>query len=394
VNAELTGLLEVPLCDLGEIDTRLDGIYCPREELGAEKVGITEQFLGDAENYSTRYANSAHFRGLFEQAFAAAGIVPQQGLTILDIGTGAGTNSVHPCLVLFEGCRIVATDLSPDLLRILRQDIVSNHLEDRVICVCTDAMNNFFRPSSFDIVVGAAILHHLLDPGRALAAAYRALKPGGIAIFFEPFEGVALLRLAFDLILQRAASDSLPLDPAAAKLLAALSLDYSVRAGSDKSAPHFRYMDDKWLFTRDWLERASREAGFGAMTIVPHSSHATLFRDYVTVLLKLGASLRPENLPDWAWEIIASFDRGLSPEMKRDLLLEGTIVLHKGTSVTEIALRDATARIQAIEASTIWRLSGAIRTSLAARPRLRRALKAVLRPAWRAARTVLGRDGV
>jgi SAM-dependent methyltransferase len=332
IAAGLTGLFEVPLRDLGETDARLRGIICPAPEMGAERVGITSQFLDDAETYHARYSNSAHFSRLFEQAFAAAGIAPEGGLTVLDIGTGSGTNTIQPCLTLFDGCRIVATDLSPDLLRILRHYVAEQGLEDRVVCVCTDAMNNFFRPASFDIVVGAAILHHLLDPGRALAAAFRALRPGGTAFFFEPFEGLGVLRVAFDLILERAAREALSLDPAAAKLLAAMCLDYATRAGSDKSAPHFRYMDDKWLFTRDWLQTASRQAGFTDMTIVPHASHATLFRDYTTGLLRLGAGLTAEALPDWAWDTIGRFDQGFSPEMKRDLLLEGTIVLRKATA--------------------------------------------------------------
>ncbi len=327
----VTDLFDVPLRDLGEIDPRLDGILCPAPEIGAENVGITEQFLGNAETYHARYSNSAHFSRLFEQAFTAADIAARPDMTILDIGTGSGTNTILPCLTLFEGCRIVATDLSPDLLRILRHYVVGQAMEERVVCVCTDAMNNFFKPASFDVVVGAAILHHLIDPVRALAAAHRALKPGGIAFFFEPFEGLAALRIAFDLILERAARESLPLAPVAAKLLGAMSLDSATRAGSDKSAPHFRHMDDKWLFTRDWLERASRTAGFSAVTIVPHASHGTLFRDYTKVLLRLGASLAPETLPVWAWDTIDLFDRGFSPEMKRDLLLEGTIVLRRGT---------------------------------------------------------------
>jgi hypothetical protein len=42
----------VPLRDLGEFDERLAGILCPEPELGAEKVGITDQFLAEAETYS------------------------------------------------------------------------------------------------------------------------------------------------------------------------------------------------------------------------------------------------------------------------------------------------------------------------------------------------------
>jgi FkbM family methyltransferase len=63
------------------------------------------------------------------------------------------------------------------------------------------------------------------------------------------------------------------------------------------------------------------------------------------------------------------------------------------TEVAEAALRNSTerqrvaeARAAEIEASTTWRASGVIRTSLGAHPGLRRALKAVLRPIGRARR--------
>jgi ubiquinone/menaquinone biosynthesis C-methylase UbiE len=329
IRSVLDDAFRVPLRDLGEFDAKLAGILCPEPEIGAEKVGITDQFLADAETYHARYSNASHFNHLFKQALAETGILPRPGSTLLDLGSGSGTNTILPCLTLFAECRIVATDLSPDLLRILRHYVVAERLEERVVCVCTDAMRNFFRPQSFDVVVGAAILHHLIDPSEALATAYRALRPGGIGFFFEPFEGLSVLRIAYDLVLDRADRESLPIKPEARQVLEAMRLDWATRAGSDKSAPHFRNMDDKWLFTRSWLSRAARLAGFAEPVIVPHAAHETLFQDYTTITLRLAAGLETESLPDWAWDMIARFDRGFSEEMKRDVLLEGTIVLHK-----------------------------------------------------------------
>jgi ubiquinone/menaquinone biosynthesis C-methylase UbiE len=328
----LDAAFQVPLRDLGEVDQHLAGIFCPEPEIGAEKIGITRQFLADAETYHTRYSNSRHFNQLFRDAFTEAGIVPQPGSTLLDIGTGSGTNTVHPCLDLFKNCRIVATDLSPDLLRILRHHIVLEGLEERVACVCTDAMRNFFRAESFDVVVGAAILHHLLDPIQALEAAYRALRPGGFAVFFEPFEGLSTLRIAFEIVLERLDREGLQIRPEARRVLEAMRLDWATRAGSDKSAPWFRHMDDKWMFTRSWLSRAAKQVGFTEPVIVPHAAHDRLFQDYTAVTLRLAAGLEVDSLPDWAWDIIARFDEGYSTDMKRDVFLEGTIVLRKPLS--------------------------------------------------------------
>lgn len=326
----LIDVFDVPLINLGKVDPQFDGVYMPQPEVGLEKVGITEQFLGNAESYNALYANSTHFMRLFEEGFAAAGLVPPAEVDILDIGTGSGVNTIPPCLALFPGCRIIATDLSPNLLAMLQRYLNGERLNDRVACVCTDSMNNFFRPACFDVVVGAAILHHLLDPRRALAMAYRALRPGGVAIFFEPFEGLAIIRVAFDLILDASAVSVPPLDPSVGHLLRAISLDLATRAGSDKTAVHFQYMDDKWLFSKDWITKAAQDSGFSDLVIVAHAHHEELFQDYVQQLLKFGAGFGTDALPAWAWSIIKVFDRGFSNDIKRELLLEGTIVLRKG----------------------------------------------------------------
>lgn len=79
-----------------------------------------------------------------------------------------------------------------------------------------------------------------------------------------------------------------------------MSRDYATRAGSDKSAERFRYMDDKWLLTRDYLGRASPKVGFVRLTIVRRATSPTLFHDYVAGLLRLGAGPEPDSLPEWA----------------------------------------------------------------------------------------------
>jgi ubiquinone/menaquinone biosynthesis C-methylase UbiE len=314
----------VDLVDLGESNPAYRGIYVPKPEVGRQRVGITAQFLENAEDYHKAYANYGHFSELFRRAFAALGL--HEAHRILDIGTGSGVNTIGPLLAQMPGCAIVATDLSPDLLRMLRKYLTAESLEERVACVCTDALRDYFRPGSFNLVVGAAILHHLLDPVLALKSAYRALEPGGVAVWFEPFEpGTALLRLAYTLILRR----SNELAPKTCSILRALALDTETRIGTDKSAPHFLHMDDKWLFTRSYVEAAAREAGFASVQILPHAVSSTLYRDIAAIQLRLAAGLPPDALPTWAWEVLDEVDRSFSDDAKREILHEGTILLKK-----------------------------------------------------------------
>ncbi len=322
-------LLTCDVVDLGATDPRLEGIFAPESEKNAERIGITDQFLENAEKYSATYSSTPHFRRLFDEAFRTIGYSPHRDAALLDIGCGSGANSVVPCLELFPDCRIVASDLSPDLLRLLRGYLKAKRVEDRVACFCADAMHDYFHPEAFDAVVGAAILHHIIDPVETLQAASRALHPGGIAIFFEPFEGMALLRIAFTFILEQSAREQESLAPNVADFLKMMIVDIEVRTGTDKSHERYKHIDDKWLFTRTYIERAAAFANFSSVRIVPHAHHAHSIQEYVVVLLRLGIDAEAGALPRWAWETIEKFDDAFSTDMKADLSFEATVVFQK-----------------------------------------------------------------
>ena len=185
----------MPLVDLVVEDARYTGIWTPAPELGAEKIGISEQFLANAEIYHHRYSHANYLVDLLDKAFRSTSIAALHSPTVLDIGTGSGKNSLLPVLHLYPDARFVATDLSPDLLAILQRYSLAQSLSGRIACVCADAMKNYFAPASFDVVTGIAILHHLLDPSLAIKAAFDALKEHGVAVFYEPFEGFGLITM-------------------------------------------------------------------------------------------------------------------------------------------------------------------------------------------------------
>ena len=333
----------------------MEGIYIPEPEIGKAPIGLTGQFLEDAETYHQKYTNTPYFKLLISDAMKRIGF-HAKGPTILDIGSGSG-NSVFPCLELFPESRIIATDLSPDLLRIL---VVHVNREvssvGRVIPVCMDVTCDYYARHVFDLVLGAAILHHLIDPGAAIAAVSPALKPGGYAVFFEPFEnGNSILRIAYSEILARAGQsdrhaptkpptwlerlrgrvpptgssvDGLPGDVCG--LLRLMVEDLSRRSGSDKSAPLFQQIDDKWLFTRSYIEERARAAGFDQVLIYPIHDVERPFSRQTEVNLSLALGASPDRLPAWAWEILDYYDHVFSMELKRDLFIEACIILRKG----------------------------------------------------------------
>ena len=176
---------------------------------------------------------------------------------------------------------------------------------------------------SVDLVSGIGCLQEMDDPDQVLAAAARALRPGGYGVFLAPFDGHGLLRLAYERIVAEAAlhpDDPLDLDVATA--LATLAGDIAKRTLPDPRDPAFAQMQPKWLFARESLESAARSLGFRDVAFVPHHDVALL--QVRTVTGRVGA-----DLPGWAGAVLDGFDQALRPPVKRLLMLEGTIVLRR-----------------------------------------------------------------
>jgi SAM-dependent methyltransferase len=291
---------------------------------------VTDQFTANAEEYHRRYAASDHFERLFRQGIEASGAQVAEAPLVLDLGSGSGVNSVAPCLRLFAGARLVATDLSGELLAMLAGYACDTGVAGQVTCVRMDAMSEAVTPGAFDLVTGASILHHLSDPAQGLAAAGRALKPGGHAIFFEPFHGWAIMRLAFQWILAEADLRGEALDPAVETILKATIVDVAARSDPDPAAPGFAALDDKWLFSRAGLEASARAAGFAEVRFKPHGGKPTIYREMAAVQLRLGSGRDDLVLPTWAEDILASFDAALTRDAKLEMMMEGTVILAKG----------------------------------------------------------------
>ena len=296
----------------------------------ASTAVISDQFKANAGDYHQRYAASDHFEKLFRQGLAETAIRVADRPLVLDLGSGSGVNSIVPCMRLFPGARSVATDLSGELLAMLAAYLQDAGRADEVVCVQMDAMSNHVTTGAFDLVTGASILHHLERPQDGLAAAARALKPGGHAIFFEPFDGWGIMRLAFERILSEAGLRGEALDPDVAGTLRNSVIDTTARTNPDPGSDVFRALDDKWLFSRERMTAMAMEAGFTEARIVPHNCGPNLYQLIGPIQLRLATGRSDLALPPWAMEILKSFDEALPPPVKRAAMLEGTVVLTKG----------------------------------------------------------------
>ena len=109
------------------------------------------------------------------------------GKRVLDYGCGHGMAAV---VLARRGAQVAAFDLSTDYLAEARLRAAANSVTINFVAV--DAHDLPFADASFDAIWGNAILHHL-DLAIAGREIYRILRPGGVAVFCEPWGGNPLL---------------------------------------------------------------------------------------------------------------------------------------------------------------------------------------------------------
>jgi len=327
---ELNRYFSAPLADLGSTDPKYAGVLCPEPELNLPKIGVTETLLSGAEDYFKKFENFSYIFGLLKGELDALGVEPR-GIAI-DFGSGFG-NTVIPLLENYRDLSIVATDISPDLLAILLREATKRGIADRCACVALDAQRDYFAEGVADIVFGGAVLHHLAEPDALLKTVVRILKPGGHAIFFEPFEnGHSVLRLAYEEILQRAKAEQAT--GPGFDFLAGLAKDIAVRSHR-RAYPGFSEawfnLDDKWLFTNSYFDRMRQLTGASDLHIRPFNNRLQPFTKHTRNSLVNYAGLTvPDSLPDWAWEVLRRFDEdAFSTDMRNDLVIEGAVVITK-----------------------------------------------------------------
>ena len=313
-------LFAMDMIDLGELDVAYSGILAPARSKPA--VGVSSQFLEQAHLYHESYFDTALWKNYLKEALQIAG--NPEPRTILDIGSGSG-NSILPLAEIFPDAHIIATDVSPQLLRILRDFLNQRRDASRFTLACIDATSACYENGIADLVVGAAILHHVYEPEPVLASARKALASGGWAMFFEPLEGGSfLLTTCYERIIAEATPEER--DTPAMKLATNMANAHRARS-SPRSDPIFEKMDDKWLFTRTEMEQIQLSQGWKNLFLLPLNDSETILRTQAETNLRLGAKLPPSAMPDWAWSIIDSMDTLMSQNLRRELATEAAIIM-------------------------------------------------------------------
>ncbi len=303
-----------------------DGVYIDSQW---DPVGVSEQFIEDADTYHQRYFARVDFRELIDRCLSMVKIDRSQALQVLDIGSGGGSSVFALCEVL-PSARVIATDLSPQLLKLLSDFAATRgELKGRITTCCFDLQVPFFKRDCFDLVVGTAILHHLADPAKALRNVVAALKPGRSLVLVEPLEaGSLMLTILFEkvlLALKKLGQE----EGAMAELMRAMRLDIQARLGVPVLKPWTAALDDKWVFDEPYLQSLAVELGLSSIEI--HPSHTNLERVFETCFRSLLSESGNAGLeiPASVLEVIQAFDQGISPLLKQQLSPTGILVFRK-----------------------------------------------------------------
>lgn len=153
-----------------------------------EEMRELEQLFWDREAKGSKYIDELSTRDIPEIVEKdillkklTISLADTRGKEILDCGCGMGNLSVY---LAMKGAYVKGFDISSEILKVARTNVEKNGISGKCNFLCSSFEALPYRDVSFDLAVGAYILHHV-DVERAVKELHRVLKPGGRAVFIE-----------------------------------------------------------------------------------------------------------------------------------------------------------------------------------------------------------------
>ncbi|MDQ3003527.1 MAG: methyltransferase domain-containing protein [Fibrobacterota bacterium] len=155
------------------------------------------RFTGDAAQNYDQYLGPFLFEPYAKEI--AARIDPNNSHSVLEIASGTGRVTRHIRQRLHPQSRLVATDISTDMLAVARARLAGEAIEFQK----ADALELPFPDETFEYVVCQFGIMFFPDRQKGFNEAFRVLKPGGSFIFntWESTETIAYFKLLFHEIL-------------------------------------------------------------------------------------------------------------------------------------------------------------------------------------------------
>ena len=139
------------------------------------------------EKYESSISNPGDFHGQGDsiRKELAARIYPQDGLKVLDIGTGFGSNVGFLSNIIQNTGKIWTLDPSDEVLKEAEKTLREKGLGYNVTFVKGTTEKLPFEDGFFDVVVSVVVLHHLQGLEGGIKEMLRVLKKGGRLVLVD-----------------------------------------------------------------------------------------------------------------------------------------------------------------------------------------------------------------
>jgi arsenite methyltransferase len=102
----------------------------------------------------------------------------EPGERVLDLGSGAGTDSLVAAQMVGEGGRVTGIDMTPEMLAKSRAAAIEMGI-DNVEFLKAEAERLPFADESFDVVISNGVIDLIPDKEAVFSELHRVLRPGG-----------------------------------------------------------------------------------------------------------------------------------------------------------------------------------------------------------------------
>ena len=121
------------------------------------------------------------YRDITCRALAGCGI--EKGMRVLDVGCGSGDVSRLAAELVGASGSVLGVDIDGDSIRSARQRTGQSGITN--VAFEEGEAASITEVQSFDALVGRFFLMHQVSPGETLAAAAKAVRPGGVVMMLE-----------------------------------------------------------------------------------------------------------------------------------------------------------------------------------------------------------------
>ena len=107
------------------------------------------------------------------------------GDVVADVGAGVGYTSVRLAKRVGNTGKVYATDIQPQMIRMLKSNIRAMKLEKVVIPTLCTATDTKLPDGEIDLIIMVDVYHECSNPIETLQGLKKALKPGGRLVLIE-----------------------------------------------------------------------------------------------------------------------------------------------------------------------------------------------------------------